>query len=166
MKKLIYILVALAVIAAIWEVFNATKPAVAPTASNAVPTSTSNPAPLSGTNVVSGFFSERTNPTIGTYLTDGQGMTLYTFTHDTADVSNCTGACLSKWPPYGPGLSATGTEPVNLPMIPAGFSTIKGNNGMLQFTWQGHPLYHYFEDKVPGDVLGQGVLNAWYAVKQ
>ena len=161
MKKFIYLLIIVVVLAAIWLLLTASKPTVAPAASS-VPTST---APISGTNVVSGYFNQRTSPTLGTYLTDNQGMTLYTFTHDSPGVSNCTSVCLTKWAPYGPDLSATGTAPINLPMLPAGVSTIKGNNGMVQFTWQGMPLYHYFEDKTPGDTFGEGVLNAWYVVK-
>jgi len=32
-------------------------------------------------------------------LTDAEGMTLYIFDKDTADVSNCYDACAEKWPP-------------------------------------------------------------------
>ncbi len=161
MKKFIYLLIIVVVLAAIWLLLAASKPAMAPATSGA-PTST---APISGTNVVSGYFNQRTSPTLGVYLTDSQGLTLYTLTHDSPGTSTCIGACLAKWPPYGPGLSATSTAQINLPMLPAGIGTIKGNDGMVQFTWQGMPLYHYFEDKAPGDTFGEGVLNAWYVVK-
>lgn len=102
-----------------------------------------------------GFFSEHQSAVLGPYLADAKGRTLYVYNKDTMNVSNCTGACLSIWPPYGPGLTAAGT--VNLPMLPANVSTIKGNNGLVQFTWKGMPLYYFTSDKNPGDVIGQGV---------
>lgn len=169
MKNIIYVAVAVAIIAALWLIFAGARPPAAPLTSNTAPASTSQAASgttgASTSTLNSAYFSARTSPTLGHYLASSQGLTLYTFTHDTTGVSNCTGACLAKWPPYGPGLSATGTGVINLPMLPAGVSTIKGNNGLVQFTWQGMPLYTYFEDKSPGDAFGQGVLNAWYAVK-
>ena len=39
------------------------------------------------------------NPTLGQILVDGKGMTLYMFTKDKNNVSNCSGSCLVKWPP-------------------------------------------------------------------
>ena len=38
--------------------------------------------------------------TLGKILVDGKGMTLYIFTNDQPDKSNCTGDCLVKWPPF------------------------------------------------------------------
>ena len=39
------------------------------------------------------------NPALGNFLVDGRGMTLYMFTKDGANQSNCTGGCLEAWPP-------------------------------------------------------------------
>ena len=39
-----------------------------------------------------------TNPTLGTFLVDSKGMSLYMYTKDTPGVSNCTGNCLVNWP--------------------------------------------------------------------
>src|SRR5687767_14812467 len=36
---------------------------------------------------------------LGQVLVDGDGMTLYLFTRDTADASACTGSCAESWPP-------------------------------------------------------------------
>lgn len=121
------------------------------------------PSTPTPTSTSAAYFSERTSTALGTYLTDPNGMTLYTFTHDTVGKSNCTGVCLTKWPPYGPGVSASGTLSVPLP---ANVGAIAGNNGMLQFTWKGMPLYYYVSDKTPGQTLGEGLMNAWYVVKQ
>ena len=40
-----------------------------------------------------------TNPQLGEILVDGNGMTLYMYTKDEADKSNCAGGCLEAWPP-------------------------------------------------------------------
>ena len=37
---------------------------------------------------------------VGNYLTDGNGMTLYTFKNDKAGKSACTGDCLTQWPVF------------------------------------------------------------------
>ncbi len=162
MRKYIYILIVIVAAIVLWEIFGIKKPAVAPT----IATNTTTTEGATGTppSVQSGYFSQLTTSSLGTYLTDKNGMTLYTFVNDKPDVSNCTGTCLEKWPPYGPGISATGTAPVNLPMLPAFVGVIKGNNGMMQFTWKGMPLYYYFLDKKPGDTFGEGIFDAWYVV--
>ncbi|MCL5998799.1 MAG: hypothetical protein M1546_22485 [Chloroflexi bacterium] len=36
---------------------------------------------------------------LGTILVDSAGMTLYTFKNDTPGTSNCTGTCITNWPP-------------------------------------------------------------------
>ena len=39
-----------------------------------------------------------TKDEIGDYLVGPNGMTLYTFDHDTLDTSNCSGRCITAWP--------------------------------------------------------------------
>ena len=176
MKKIIWVLIVLIVIVGVvaWYFAAMSQPAVAPSAPSGISTSTA-VAPVSATATTtassspvntfmpSAYFNSRATATLGMYLTDAKGMTLYTFTHDTTDKSNCTGVCLTKWFPYGPGISASGTY--NLPMLTVNVGVIKGNNGMAQFTWKGMPLYFYYQDKTPGQTLGEGVLGAWYVVK-
>ena len=36
---------------------------------------------------------------LGSHLVDADGMTLYLFTNDQRDVSNCSGGCADAWPP-------------------------------------------------------------------
>lgn len=86
-------------------------------------------------------------------ITDGEGLSLYTFQADTEGVSNCSGQCLNEWPPQH---VPPGTE------LPAPFGQIKGNDGLLQLTLKGMPLYHYDDDKKPGDAFGQ--YPGWDAV--
>jgi predicted lipoprotein with Yx(FWY)xxD motif len=81
-----------------------------------------------------------------TILTDSNGITLYTFERDTANVSNCSGGCLSEWPPQHVPNGVT---------VQAPFATIKGNDGQTQLTLNGLPLYHYDDDQKPGDTFGE-----------
>ena len=94
---------------------------------------------------------------IGKYLTDGSGMTLYTFANDAAGVSNCTGDCLAKWPPFyvDPAAVVEGCEVGD-------FGSITRDNGSEQTTYKGMPLYYFFNDSKPGDTTGQGAKGVWY----
>ena len=101
---------------------------------------------------------------IGTVLVAGSnGMTVYIFTKDVKDSgkSACTAAYLDTWPaltvPAGAtptaGTGATGT-----------LGTItREDNGALQVTYNGLPLYFFKNDKAPGD--SAGVYENWEAVK-
>ena len=102
--------------------------------------------------------------TIGTVLVAGSnGMTVYTFTKDTKDSgkSACTGGCISKWPALTVEAGAT----------PSGGSGVTGtlgtitreDDGTLQVTYNGLPLYFFANDKAPGDA--NGVYENWEAVK-
>lgn len=100
----------------------------------------------------------KTDAKKGNYLTDGRGMTLYTFDKDKTNVSNCTGQCASLWPAY-----MTTTAPATMPQNIAVFKT--AGNG-LQYTYKGMPLYFYSADKNPGDINGDNFGNVWHIVKQ
>jgi predicted lipoprotein with Yx(FWY)xxD motif len=95
---------------------------------------------------------------IGSYLTDIKGMTLYTFKKDSPGKSACEGPCVDNWPLYyqeavGPkdGLDAKD------------FGTITRADGKKQTTYKGMPLYYFIKDAKPGDTMGQGLKDAWYA---
>lgn len=95
---------------------------------------------------------------LGQVLTDAQGMTLYTFTKDTANSgkSSASAGVLQAWPP----LYVTGT-----PSKPAGVSgdlTTITTDGKQQVTYKGMPLYHYAGDKAAGDTNGQGIGGVWF----
>ncbi|GHD09270.1 COG4315 family predicted lipoprotein [Zhihengliuella salsuginis] len=99
---------------------------------------------------------------LGTIVTDGEGMTLYYFTNDTAgaDESACTGDCLEAWPIA----VAAGEEPAVDDSITGEVGTIESPDGQLQLTLEGMPLYYFAQDMAPGDVNGQGVNEVWYVV--
>ena len=101
------------------------------------------------------------HPELGKILTDGQGMTLYLFTRDGEDVSNCSGQCAVNWPPL---LVEEGQEPAAGPGLTGELGTIERTDGGRQVTYKGMPLYYWFQDNNPGDATGQDVGDIWYVV--
>lgn len=90
----------------------------------------------------------------GQYLTATNGMTLYTSSKDSANVSNCTGACASNWPPY---TTPTATLLGGVPGISASVAAIVRADGSKQITYKGLPLYFWASDQKPGDTTGDGI---------
>ena len=93
-------------------------------------------------------------------LTNSAGLTLYSFSPDTATTSKCTGSCLGVWPvvagPVTAGSGVTGT-----------LGTITRSDGTVQATYDGHPLYTYAGDTGPGQANGNGITNfggTWHEV--
>jgi predicted lipoprotein with Yx(FWY)xxD motif len=99
----------------------------------------------------------------GTVVANGTGYTLYWFSKDTAAWSYCENTCVPQWPPV------TGTPKVESGETLAGqLGTIRRADGVLQATYDGHPLYTFAGDFDPGDVGGNGVVQfggAWHAVR-
>jgi predicted lipoprotein with Yx(FWY)xxD motif len=93
-------------------------------------------------------------------LTNARGFTLYWFAPDTATTSQCNGSCAQIWPPVkgpanaGPGVSGT-------------LATIARSDGATQAAYNGHPLYTYVGDTLPGQANGNNLnLNGglWHEV--
>jgi Uncharacterized protein conserved in bacteria len=99
-----------------------------------------------------------TNPTLGSYLTDQDGRTVYVFTKDTTTKSVCDGNCAKAWPPLE-GVGAAGTD-VDASLIGVGSRT----DGSKQVTYKGMLLYYWAGDKNPGDINGQNVQGVWFVV--
>jgi predicted lipoprotein with Yx(FWY)xxD motif len=99
--------------------------------------------------------------TLGPLLTDAKGMTLYRYTKDQANVSNCYDQCAQNWPPL---LSTSGQ-----PILPAGLTgqlgTTTRTDGAKQVTYNGMPLYYWAKDTKPGDTTGQNVGSVWFVVQ-
>ncbi len=91
------------------------------------------------------------------------GMTVYTFTNDTAGSgkSACSGGCLTKWPAL---TVAAGATPTSGTGVTGQLGTIaRADNGSLQVTYNGLPLYFYAGDKAAGDTNGS--YPNWNLVK-
>jgi predicted lipoprotein with Yx(FWY)xxD motif len=93
---------------------------------------------------------------VGRVIVDAQGRTLYRFTAEAQGRPVCTGACVDTWPPATVG-AARG--------LPAHVATVKRDDGALQLTYDGHPLYRYAGDSSKADAKGEGVGGQWYVVK-
>jgi len=100
------------------------------------------------------------NDKLGTFLVDGQGKTLYMFTKDTKDVSNCYGGCATAWPP----LLVTDKVVLGKGLMASLESTTTRKDGAVQVTYAGWPLYYFQKDQAAGDVAGQGVGQVWWLV--
>ncbi len=89
-------------------------------------------------------------------------MTVYTFTKDAKDsgTSACTGGCITKWPAL---TVAAGETPKGGTGVSGTLATITRDDGTLQVTYNGLPLYFFANDKAPGDA--NGVYENWEAVK-
>ncbi len=104
------------------------------------------------------IYLTKTDTAKGSYLTDFQGMTLYTFDKDTPGVSNCTAACARLWPFYTSGATAQSIFPPNITVMTRA-------DGSKQFLWKNMPLYYYAKDQKVGDMQGDGVDGTWHIVK-
>lgn len=140
---------------------NYAAPAVtaAPTTVAAAVTTTAAPAVTTTAASAAGPLNLRVGTTsLGAVLVDGAGRTLYVFTKDEKNKSNCTGGCLSTWPPLlGTPTAGAGVTAAKL----GSFTTV---DGKTQATLDGMPLYYYAADTAPGDAKGQNVGTVWFVV--
>jgi predicted lipoprotein with Yx(FWY)xxD motif len=161
-----FLLFGLTLLALIVSACGAATPApVVPTAVPIVPVTglatdtpvpaTSVPAAPSGTTVNVGQ-----NAPLGSFLVDSKGMTLYIFTKDAANTSNCSGTCANNWPPL-----LTNGAPISGAGVSTGLlGTITRADGGTQVTYNSMPLYYFAADKAAGDTKGQAVKNVWYVI--
>ena len=100
------------------------------------------------------------NATLGQILVDGKGLTLYMFTKDAPNQSNCTGGCLKLWPPLHTSSQAVAADGVDASAL----GTADMPDGTKIVTYHEMPLYYWAGDTKPGDVSGQGVNSSWFVV--
>ena len=110
---------------------------------------------VKGENALSVWFVVKPDETVmvsnkeslGSFLTDRTGKTLYFFTKDTSGASTCTGACLTKWPAFS-------GDPVSAPSLlnPSDFRSVSRADGVRQTAYKGWPLYYFADDSKPGEV--------------
>ncbi len=90
------------------------------------------------------------------YLADPAGRALYIDAQDTVTpgsdpVPHCTGACLNNWPVFA---AADGSLPTGID--PAKLTSFTRADGAKQSAFDGHPLYYFVGDTLPGQTNGHG----------
>jgi predicted lipoprotein with Yx(FWY)xxD motif len=138
----------------------ASSPSPAPAATAAASAaSASAPAAAGGPVVMTA-----TVGTVGTLVVaSSNGMTVYTFDKDVVNsgTSACTGGCIAKWPAL---TVPAGSTPTGASGITGKLGTItRTDDGTLQVTYNGKPLYFFSGDKAAGD--SNGIYTGWSAVK-
>jgi predicted lipoprotein with Yx(FWY)xxD motif len=84
----------------------------------------------------------------GQALFDANGQVVYAFEQDRTDESNCISAdCVKAWPPVLTEESPTAGPGVDAALL----GTIERDDGSLQVTYAGRPLYFY-EHEAPGEI--------------
>ena len=107
----------------------------------------SSPAPSSGAVSLKTGSGE-----LGKFLVDSQGRTLYLWEADKGSSSTCSGACAQAWPPLITKAAPKAGDGVKASLL----GTTKRDDGTLEVTYDGHPLYYYVGDSTLGQTSGQG----------
>ena len=119
----------------------------------AIPSSNGGPATL-----------KLTSSKDGRYLVDSRGRSVYLFEKDEGGESYCNGACAAVWP----ALETEAMPHAGAGVDAAALGTIKRDDGDLQVTYHGHPLYYYAADaSTPGKTKGEDIEqfgDGWYLV--
>jgi predicted lipoprotein with Yx(FWY)xxD motif len=88
-------------------------------------------------------------------MTDAAGKTLYIFTKDSANKSNCAGGCLAAWPAFVPKAEAKPNGDLGI---------ITRDDGTRQWTYKDRPLYYYVGDAKAGDKTGDKQGGVWFVL--
>ncbi|GGK99951.1 hypothetical protein [Deinococcus radiotolerans] len=126
------------------------------------------PGETTGQNVGKVWYAVNPGPSVqvaslgalGKGLVDAGGMTLYLYTKDAKNVSNCYDGCAAAWPPL-----LTAYLPTASADLQPHLGTTTRKDGAVQVTYDGQPLYYWVKDKKPGDTTGQNVGNVWFIVQ-
>jgi predicted lipoprotein with Yx(FWY)xxD motif len=133
----------------------ATQPPASPAATQAPAASMA--APAAGEPEI----NIATDPKLGKLLVGDKGMTLYMFTKDEPNKSNCDAACMNKWPPL---LTKSGKPTLGTGVDAKLIGTATLADGSKMVTYNGMPLYYWYKDAKPGDTTGEAVGEVWYVV--
>lgn len=104
------------------------------------------------------------NATLGEYLADAEGFSLYLFTDGNGNPVPCTSdACVGAWPIFTTDGEPQAAEGVDASLL----STTDRPDGTVQVVYNDWPLYYFVGDENPGDVNGQRIESfggIWYLV--
>ena len=155
MKRMIFTLAALALVATACASTEEAVDTVAPpeTTAPAADTTTTDAVEEVVDNELTVVDSE-----FGAILADANGRTLYMFVPDNRSDSVCYGDCEGTWPVfYSPATSAGGIDASLM-------ATTDRTDGTVQVTFNGWPLYYFAGDQGAGETNGQGRGEVWYVV--
>jgi predicted lipoprotein with Yx(FWY)xxD motif len=88
---------------------------------------------------------------------------VYLFEKDMGTTSACTGACAQAWPPVLSTAGPTAGTGVTSSLI----GTTRRDDGTVQVTYAGHPLYRFDGDSASGQTNGEGLQafgGGWYVL--
>jgi predicted lipoprotein with Yx(FWY)xxD motif len=132
-------------------------------AASAAPSAVTSADPSAGASAADGetyTLEVATDAKLGKFLTGEDGKALYTFKPDSTDKSTCNGGCATVWPP----LLVTAADTVKGGTGVTGkINTFKRDDGSIQVSYNGKPLYYFVSDTKAGEVTGQGVENFFVA---
>lgn len=139
---------------------SSTTPVVTTTSTTSTSTSMST-STSSATSSMALSIEIQNSSSLGSYLSNGTGWTLYVFTKDTpySGNSSCYNTCATFWQAFlGNGSSLVLPTGMNA----SAFGTITRTGGALQVTFDGWPLYYYSGDNAAGQTNGQGKQGTWF----
>jgi predicted lipoprotein with Yx(FWY)xxD motif len=88
-----------------------------------------------------------TDSDYGSMLFDERGQAIYLFDRETSDEAQCYDECAEAWPP----VLTEGPPEADGDVDAALLGTTERDDGSVQVTYNGHPLYFY-ADEAPGEV--------------
>ncbi len=138
--------------------------ATSPSAESPAPSSPSSTSASETPSSGGGTEIESEDSALGVILTDGSGNTLYAFLPDDQGASTCYDDCAASWPALlaegDVEVSGNDEDATDLELV----GTVERDDGGMQVTYNGWPLYHFGGDQASGDTNGQGVGDVWYVV--
>jgi predicted lipoprotein with Yx(FWY)xxD motif len=138
-------------------------PAVASTTPSSAPSTGTDASPSSASADAIELKVAAGSGAVTNYLTGADGKTLYIFKNDTADSGKSTcgaGPCLDNWPPA----VVSSLDAVKVDSAVTGkLALITRDDGKMQISYKGLPLYYFAGDKAAGDTNGQGLNGKWFA---
>jgi predicted lipoprotein with Yx(FWY)xxD motif len=126
----------------------------------AAATSAPAPAATAAPAAAGAMINAGQNSALGSFLVDSKGMTLYLYTTDTPNTSNCYGPCATAWPP----LLTNGAPIAGSGVTGSLLGTTTRTDGTTQVTYISWPLYYFQTDKVAGDTSGENVQGVWFVI--
>jgi predicted lipoprotein with Yx(FWY)xxD motif len=117
-----------------------------------------------------------TSATLGSYLTDKTGRSLYFFATDANGQTSCTGGCEAFWPAFF--VDNLTADKLGAGLTLSDFATITNTSGKKQLTYKGWPLYYYAplstgdgygsgvnKPEAAGQTSGEGIDGTWFVAK-